>query len=148
MKAYSFGGPNATGTANKSLAGLTATSAVRPAIFDITLGSQATPADQAALFLLGRFTAAGTSTAKTPEPHDPADVASVGIAGITHSAEPTYTADKNLLRIGLNQRGTYRWVASPDREFKCPATAANGLGLYLSAATASMIAECVIAFIE
>ncbi len=127
-KRYSIAGTRAVASATKSLLGLTATSGVRPRIADILWGSAATPADNALEWILQRFTAAGTSTAVTPEPVDPADPAATAIAGQNHTVEPTYTSGKILLDVPMNQRSTQRWVASPGYEFVCPATAANGLG--------------------
>jgi hypothetical protein len=37
----------------------------------------------------------------------------------------------------MNQRATFRWVASPGYELRNPATATTGLGLQLVTATAS-----------
>jgi hypothetical protein len=109
--------------------GLTSTAAVRPAVYDVVLGSNATPADNALQWLLQRYTAAGTATAVTPQALDPGDPAATASAGENHTAEPTYTANAILLNISANQRSTQRWVASPGGELKLPATAANGIGV-------------------
>ena len=97
--------------------------------YDITHGSEASPADNAFRYIVQRCTAAGTSTAVTPQALDPADAATESDAGENHTAEPTYTANAILLAVGLNQRATYRWVATPGRELVYPATASNGLGI-------------------
>jgi hypothetical protein len=138
MRGYTVSGPNAAGTANKTLATVIASTTVRPAIFDVVVGCSATPADQAAKLAITRWTtSAGTAgSSPTPNPLDPADIAATATAGITHSAEPTY-ASTNLLQIPMNQRATFRWVASPGYELKNPATATTGLGLQLVTATAS-----------
>jgi hypothetical protein len=104
------------------------------------LGSQATPADQAALYAITRFTAAGTSAASppTPNPVDPADIAAIATVGWTHSAEPTYAA-ADLLQLPLNQRASFRYVCNPGYEYVAPATAANGIGLRLVSATTAMV---------
>jgi hypothetical protein len=147
-RGYSVSGPNATGTANKTLVTVVSTTAVRPRLFDLTIGNSQTPADQAAQYAVTRFTAAGTAgSAPTPNPLDPGDTAGVATAGITHSAEPTYAAT-TLLRINLNQRATFRWVASPGFELIAPATAANGLGMYLVSATATMASDGTIMYFE
>lgn len=139
-RAYSTVGSNASGSSLKTLITIIGATTVRPRVFDLILGSQATPANQAAEYALTRFTAAGTAgSAYTPMPLDPSDVGAVATAGITHSAEPTYTATSNLLDINLNQQATFRWVASPGMEILGPATAANGLGLRLVAATAALV---------
>ena len=139
-RAYSVSGPNASGSATKSLVTIIAATTVRPRLFDIILGSQASPADQAAQYAVTRFTAVGTAGSNpTPLPVDPGDVASTATAGISHSVEPTYTASTDVLSISLNQRATFRWVASPGFELVAPATATNGLGLRLVAATTAMV---------
>src|SRR5690348_2288983 len=107
-----------TASTSASLGSLTsdATRARRAKIYDVILGSEATPADAALLFTFRRCTAAGTNTSVTPQPLDPADFATEFDAGENHSAEPTYTAGAILLNIPLNQRATFRWVAAPGGE--------------------------------
>lgn len=125
---YSIDG-QATNTAAKTILGLTSAATVRPKIYDLTIGSDATPADMAAEYVLQRYTAAGTATAVTPQALDSGDPASLCAAGEAHTVEPTYTANAILLQFALNQRATYRWVAAPGGEIVLPATAANGVGL-------------------
>lgn len=147
-RGYSVSGPNATGSATKTLVTIIASTTARPAVFDTTVGNQNTPADQACLLALTLFTAVGTAgSSPTPQKLDSAAVASVTTAGITHSAEPTY-ASTDLLQIPLNQRASFRWVASPGYEFIAPATASNGIGLRLVAATASLIQNGTVFFFE
>jgi hypothetical protein len=140
MRGYSASGPNASGSATKTLLTVVASTTVRPRVFDVVLGSQATPADQAALYAITRFTAAGTSAASppTPNPVDPADIAAIATVGWTHSAEPTYAA-ADLLQLPLNQRASFRYVCNPGYEYVAPATAANGIGLRLVSATTAMV---------
>src|SRR3989337_2729161 len=97
-----------TNTAGTSILGLTSAATIRPSIYDLICGSDATPADNAAEYVLQRNTAAGTSTAFTPVALDPADPASLAAAGQNHSAEPTYTAAALLLNWAQNQRATFR----------------------------------------
>jgi hypothetical protein len=144
---YAVNGFNTVGT-NRTLAGVTSAATVRPVIYDLVVGCDATPADQATRFAVQRFTAAGTSTAFTPVAVDPGDPASLAAGGVNHTAEPTYTANAVLLTISLNQRATFRWVAAPGGELKMPATAANGLGLQSVAATGTARHDCVIHFEE
>lgn len=125
---YSIDGQD-TNTAATTILGLTSAATVRPKIYDLTLGSDATPADAAAEYVLQRYTAAGTSTAVTPQALDNGDPAALASAGEAHSAEPTYTANAIMLQFAVNQRATYRWVAVPGGEIVLPATAANGVGL-------------------
>lgn len=147
-RAYSVVGVSGSGTADKTILGVTATAAVRPCIYDILVGNAQTPADQAVQINAQRYTAAGTATAFTPVAVDPGDPASTATAGITHTVEPTYTANAVLLRFGMNQRATFRWVATPGYELKAPATAANGIGLLNKAATAAMTLDATAFFFE
>jgi hypothetical protein len=115
-----------TNTAATSQVGVTSAATIRPKIYDLICGSDATPADNAAEYNLQRHTAAGTSTAFTPVALDPGDPASLAASGYNHSVEPTYTAAALLLEWAQNQRATFRWVAAPNSELVLPATAANG----------------------
>ncbi len=126
---YSISGTQTVTSPTDTVLGLTGGTTVRPVIYDLVVGSPATPADNALEFILQRYTAAGTATSVTPEPLDPADPAAIATAGQNHTAEPTYTSGKVLLDLVMNQRATQRWVPSPGREIKLPATAANGVGL-------------------
>ena len=147
-KCYSIVGPQTAGSGPNTANGVTATSAIRPMVNELEIGVSTTPADQTLQATLSRFTTAGTSTAFTPLPLDPADVASVSIGGITHTVEPTYTANQDLLNIYLNQRATFRWVAQDGREIVAPATAANGLGLRNKTSSASMTLQGTLIFRE
>jgi len=125
---YSIDGQSIN-TAAKSILGLTSAATIRPKIYDLVVGSDATPADNAGEFVLQRYTAAGTATAVTPQKLDPGDPSSLAGAGEAHSIEPTYTANAIMLQWAQNQRATFRWVASPGGEIVLPATAASGVGL-------------------
>lgn len=125
---YSIDGQD-TNTAATSILGLTSASTIRPKIYDVLMGSAATPADNAGRYVLQRNTTAGTSTAVTPQAIDPDDPAALAASGEAHSAEPTYTANAIMLRWSQNQRATFRWVASPGGEIMLPASAANGVGI-------------------
>ncbi|MBA3421648.1 MAG: hypothetical protein H0U12_07115 [Thermoleophilaceae bacterium] len=97
--------------------------------FFVQLGAEGTVADNPALWALQRCTTAGTRTAVTPIPLDPADAAAVTTAGEAHTVEPTYTANEILLNVPLNQRATYQWMAAPGGELVVPATASAGIGI-------------------
>lgn len=120
-------------TASTSLSvGNVVADATRPRrgkFYDLIMGSEASPADNAFLWQVQRCTTAGTSTAVTPQPLDPADAATESDAGENHTIDPTLTANAILLSIALNQRATFRWVASPGGELTYPATASNGLAI-------------------
>lgn len=125
---YSIAGQD-TNTAATTIIELRSTTAIRPRIYDLLLGSDATPADNAAEYVLQRTTTAGTfGTSFTPVALDPGDPAATATSGFAHSGEPTYTANALLLDFATNQRATFRWIAAPAGEIVLPA-AANGVGL-------------------
>lgn len=129
----------ASTTASLGTVGADATRPRRGKLYDIIFGSEATPADNAFLYTIQRCTALGTSTAVTPQPLDPADATTESDAGTNHTIEPTYTSNAILLTVGLNQRATFRWVASPGCELVYPATASNGLGVQTPTSSAVAI---------
>lgn len=128
---YSTDG-NQNAAASTTILGLTSAATIKPKIYEVVFGSGATPADQAFNMQIGRYTAAGTATSVTPRPIDPNDPASLAAGGENHTVEPTYTADLILLSFSINQQATFRWVVPPEEGLVCPATAANGLGLYFA----------------
>ena len=134
---------NATNTQSTTvpIMTLTSTSAVRPLLYDIINGSDATPADNAATFLMRRHTTAPASgTAITPAPLDSQDPAAVCTAMMGPSiGAPTLTASTSVLQWMQNQRATFRWVAAPGREIKLPATANAGVSLLPSVVGGSAV---------
>ncbi len=142
-------GSNASGSSVKTIITVIASTSVRPRIYDYTVGSSQTPADQAWQVNLGRFTAAGTAgNSPTALPLDNQDVAAICTVGNAHSAPPTYTAGGSAHSVSGNQRMTYRWVASPGSEVLGAASSANGVGLYLNTATAAMVLDGLVLWIE
>ena len=146
---YSGIGSGAVGT-DKTLLTLISAATIRPHLYDVLLGSEATPADQAADLKVMRFTAVGTEgSGFTPVALDPGDPASLADCGSgVFSVEPTYTANSVLLQFSMNQRGTFRWVAAPGGEIVAPATASNGIGLKSSSATGSATHEACFHWVE
>ncbi len=105
---------------------------------DFISGSDATPADAASKLAFLRTSAAGTQTAQvTPNKLDPADGASIATMDTAWSADPTITANSQLLQVAHNQRATFRWVAAPGCELIVPATAGAGLALLAVVASAN-----------
>lgn len=113
-----------------------ATPLTRAGIAELIVGSDATPADQASDFSLGRTTAIGTEASGfTPLAIVAGAPAGEYDFGVGHSAEPTYTASAELLRFSLNQRATMRWVASPEWELILTATQNHGGGIKSTSST-------------
>jgi hypothetical protein len=108
-------------------------------IYEINMGNVGTPADLVSIYLIGKITAnnSANATAVTPTLLDEADRAAQAQAFSNHTGEPTYQAGTvalniptqgDLLRVPLNHRATYRWVAPPGGEFVCPAVTGDGVG--------------------
>jgi hypothetical protein len=94
-------------------------------IYQVILGSEATPADAAFLWRLQRVsTTAPTGVAVTPAPLDPADPACVSLAAEALTANGTVGV--TLVALPLNQRATAIWTPPPGGELVAPATASNG----------------------
>lgn len=123
-----------------SLLTAAASSPRRGKVYDISLGSAATPGDNAFIWIIQRCTTAGTGTTTTPNSLDPADtLACTIVATNVVTADPTLTANAFLYQAALNQRATFRWVAQPYGEILIPATASNGIMIGLSAASTSVM---------
>lgn len=108
----------------------------RAKVYDISMGSGATPGDNAFVWVIQRCSTAGTGTTLTPNSLDPADtLASTIVATNLVTVDPTLTAGAFVYADALNQRATFRWVAAPYSELIVPATASNGFMFGLSAAS-------------
>lgn len=148
---YSVSGTSTlAASATLPLVTLISTAAVRPRLYDFTLGSSGAPANQAVRYAIQRCTTAGTpGSSITPQALDPADPVAVVTSGLaTFSVGPTLTANAFLFDLGLNQQGTYRWLAAQGGELVMPATAANGLALMPLAVSSAFAAEFVMHFSE
>lgn len=128
-----FGTPQNMTTTYKTLFSLTAatgaTTLRRGKIYDVLIGANGTPANNAMTFKLDRQTTVGTGTAALPTPLDPGDAAALLTGTANNTIEPTVTANTQLLVIGINQQASYRWVAAPDSELIVPATNVAGIGV-------------------
>lgn len=114
---------------NLTIVLVAAIATARPAVHQVIVSSDATPADVATKFKLLRHTAAAVGgTALTVRPSDPGNTAGLCTALQGTMTEPTYEASGEL-SFGLNQRATFTWIANPGREVKCPVGTANGIGL-------------------
>jgi hypothetical protein len=129
MRRYSVDGQTAAGT-NLTILEVIAATTTRGRIYDIIIGSDATPADVATEFNIIRGTVSGTGTSTpTARALDPGDPAALITAKVGTFSGQTKTANTSLLNIALNQRATFRWVAVPDGEIVIPATSDNWVGL-------------------
>lgn len=94
-------------------------------LYDFTSGFGGTPADNAITLQVRLHTTAPTGTSVTAQPLDPDDPASRTTCLDDISVEPTVTSV--YFEQVINQRATYRWVASPGGEIVVPALANNGI---------------------
>lgn len=120
--------------ATKTALVLTGTAAQRGWISYFRISATGTPSsDVNAELQIRRSTAAGTTTAFTPTPVDLADPASVIVAGVNATVEPTYSAGF-LDDVFFNPRAVIPWSAYDQlSELVIPATAAAGIGFQCAA---------------
>lgn len=134
-------GATAAGT-NLTIILVAGIATARPAVHQLIVSSDATPADIATKFKLLRHTAAAVGgTAITARPSDPGGTTGLCSALQGTMTEPTYESSGEV-SFGLNQRATYTWIANPGREVKSPLGTANGIGLrsISSGATPNIVA--------
>lgn len=118
----------------------------RGKIYDILVGTNGTPADQAMEFQLSRATvttSSGTtfagvlSSVSSAMSLDLADVGAQGflVANSSNEGGISLLATPAPWYVGVNQRASYRWVCAPGSEIIFPAvsSATGGNGLCLQA---------------
>ena len=110
----------------------------RGKIYDILIGTVATPADTYLQWDLMRLTATGSSgntyagaltSASSLFAADPADGGANSFITANASLETNVTAVADVWSVGINQRASYRWVCAPGSEFVYPAVSSAGLAL-------------------
>lgn len=144
---YSIVHQTAAGT-NLTILQLVGVSTTRAWIYDIIIGSDATPADVATEFNVIRGTVSGTGTAITPRALDPANPAALTSGEGGTIATQTKTSNSSMLDIALNQRATFRWVAVPDGEIVVPATTDNWVGVESIGSGGTPNINCTISYAE
>lgn len=96
-------------------------------LYDFIIGSDAAPADNPYLWEVYKRTGAATAgSAPTIYALDQSD--SIASTLVVNQAPTTNGAGGTtpMWGVPLNQRASFRWVASPGSEFISPATASNG----------------------
>lgn len=112
---------NLSSTFKTQLALTAATASLTSAkLYDILVGTDGVPADNALDWDVSRQTAVGTSTAVTPNPLDSTLRAAGTVGSANFTAEGTITASSSMLFFGMNQRASYRWVCAPGSELIIP----------------------------
>ena len=106
---------NVTNTAGDSIFAFNSAVGIRPAIFDIIIGSSDSGADNAAEYHLQRMSgtiATGSDIAEVAfDEGDPTSLMTV-MAPVTVEAS---VAGAVVLNLAINQRATFRWVAFPGK---------------------------------
>ena len=126
------GTPQAMTTTFKTLTAITAatgaTTLRRGWIYDISVGTDGTPADNAMTFQVDRQTTLGTGTLGSGV-LDGGDAVALLACTNNYTVEPTITASSALWTLGMNQRASYRLQLAPGGEFIVPAVNVAGIGL-------------------
>lgn len=116
----------------KTLVALSSVTATlkRGRLWEVDFGADGAPnaTDCQIVWDISRQTGAGTGSAATPTPLNPADVASGITALVNCTVEPTVTAASSLFSVALNQRASQCWRAmSADQALVWPATNLAGI---------------------
>lgn len=124
----------------------------RGKVYDILVGTNGTPADNAMVWTMQRATAGSTPAyagylSSLAVALDQADATPAAAVWANSSIETAYTfvATNIPWYVGVNQRASYRWVAAPGSEIVWPATSSAGVALrvkspaYTGTATGSIM---------
>lgn len=106
----------------------------RVKLYDLTFGTNGTPADNYMEWAVDRTTAGSTYTyagivsSIGQQQLDMADANMAMFAIVNSTAEnATVTANSGQFYLAANQRASFRWVAAPGSEIVQPATSSAGL---------------------
>ena len=120
-----------TATPGDTTLAVLASASTRGYIHEWIFSQSATPADTELQWLVRFLTAVGTEGSGVV-PASLSDQLGTTVSILdgaeNHTGEPTYTSATEMLDFDLNQRATFRWVASPGGEMVVPGTASNGFG--------------------
>ena len=122
-----------------------ASSPRRAKLIDVLFGSSQAPADNEFSYTIQRTTSIGSGgVAVTPGATDQADTlaSTIQVLDAFATTDPAY-AGVNALIWAMNQRASARWIPVPFDELIIPATANNGFGIGVSAATTTNFAATV-----
>lgn len=145
---YAVDGNQAAGASVTILTLVNGGTTIMPELFYLTVGSAATPADQANNMQVNRVTADGAGTAVTPRGLRTGLSTPAGVALENHTAEPTYTANEVMLSFSFNTRASFQWYANPGMEVTMPATLSSGVGLRFVVATGTQLHEATLHYSE
>lgn len=102
---------------------------------------------------LGRIiTSAGTSTAATPTKSQANDPASIVVAGVNHTGEPTYVSGDKYMDVGFNWLAGFERVFTveerPTFSFAGATNAIDGMGFRIDTIGATMTVSAELSFSE
>lgn len=136
-------------TSGVGLLGVVSTAAIVPSIYDIMIGSRATPGDQACTYDVARSTGAGTGgSAVTPNPLDTSKGYTASTSAGYQNSTSVATKGAILLSVSLNQRATFRWVAAPGSELVNTIGANVAIYIWSLTPTAAYVVETCMLFFE
>jgi len=128
MRRYTSPAATAAGS-NLTILEVIASTSTRIRIYDMIVGSSASPADVATDFNVIRGTVSGSGTSVTPRKIDSADPSALATSQQGTFTGQTKTSNSSIMDLALNQRATFRWIAPQDGELVVPATSDNWIGL-------------------
>jgi len=127
---YAVDGQTAAGSTLTILQLVSPGTTRRAWIYDVTISSDATPADVATEFNLIRGTVSGTETsAPTGRALDFYTPAAVFVGNVGTFSGQTKTASSSLFNVAVNQRASYRHVFVEGGEITVPYVNDNWVGL-------------------
>ena len=143
------GSMTTTSSAFKSALSVIATATVRPTVYDFSVGTSGTPADNSTQWEAIRMSGTvGTSTLSTPTALDSGDPAATCTGGKIYTVEQGTPGSIIFGPLDLNMRATYRWVAAPGGELIAPPTAANSINLAVTSSAYTGVSDCFIHYWE
>ena|SRR3990167_9080634 len=119
-------------------------------LYEVIFGSAATPGDQAVEYNLRRIddeNATPGGSAVTPAVLEEGATAAFSNAVEAPSGEPTFESGQ-ILELAVNQRATWRWIASPGSELICTAAEDTGFGIFSAAVTTAFAANFTMLYLE
>jgi len=128
MKVYTVRMAPTSQAAAKTLVTVTAPATTILVLLRAWVAQKTLTASELMRILLQRASAAGTSTAVTPEKHQPSDSVFGGVAGVNHTVEPTYTGIP-FNNEQVNVLNGFVWVPMPEERIIVPPSGIIGLRL-------------------
>ncbi len=115
-------------------------------VYDALFSQGGAAGDGTIRWEVNRATTSATGAAAVEVALDPGSGVALLLSEEEVTVGPTVTVDTQMLDFDLNQRASFRWVASPDGEIIVPATATEGILITASnqGAVYAGIARCTL----